>query len=198
MSYRMRFQLLVLAVILAGSFSSAQGQGRGVNADRTRAIEQADMDRLLMWAVPKDKESESMRVNRFKKIKEDFKDLQALNNKMMADAWMQEALDYSAIADMTSKIRGKANDLKDSLALPASEKPQTIEKMPDVTTVRQFRAGLLLLDKTIMSFVNNPVFQAANTMDVNLAKKASADLEQVISLTVDLKQNAQKLRKSAH
>ena len=199
MSHRMRLQLVVLAVILAGSFSSAQGQSRGVNADRTRAIEQADLDRLLMWAVPKDKESESMRVNRFKKIKDDFKDLQALNNKMMADAWMQEALDYSAIADMTSKIRGKANDLKDSLALPAaSEQPQTTEKMPDVTTVRQFRARLLLLDKTIMSFVNNPVFQAANTMDVNLAKKASADLEQVISLTFDLKQNAQKLRKAAH
>lgn len=197
MSHRTRFQLFALAVILAGSFSSAQGQGRGVNADRTRAIEQADLDRLLMWAVPKDKESESMRLSRFKKIKDDFKDLQALNNKMMADAWMQDALDYSAIADMTSKIRGKANDLKDSLALPESEKPP-IEKMPDVTTVRQFRAALLLLDKTIMSFVNNPVFQAANTMDVNLAKKASADLEQVISLTVDLKQNAQKLRKSAH
>ena len=99
---------------------------------------------------------------------------------------------------MTSKIRGKANDLKDSLSLPASEKSETPAKMPDVTTVRQFRAGLLLLDKTIMRFVNNPVFQAANTVDVNLAQKASADLEQVISLTLDLKQNAQKLRKSAH
>jgi hypothetical protein len=198
MSRRMRIQLLVIVVILAGSLSSAQGQGRGVNAERARAIEQADMDRLLLWAIPKDKESESVRLNLFKKIKEDFRDLQSLNNKMMADAWMQETLDYSSIADMTSKIRGKANDLKDSLSLPASEKSETPAKMPDVTTVRQFREGLLLLDKTIMRFVNNPVFQAANTVDVNLAKKASADLEQVISLTFDLKQNAQKLRKSAH
>jgi hypothetical protein len=47
-----------------------------------------------------------------------------------------------------------------------------------------------------MRFVNNPVFQAANSVDVNLAKKASDDLDQVISLTVDLKQNAQKLRKT--
>jgi len=198
MSPQMRFQLLVIAVILAGAVSSVQAQGRNSNADRTRAIEQADLDRLLLWAVPKDKESEAMRLNRFKKIKEDFRDLQSLNNKMMADAWMQETLDYPSIADMVSKIRGKANDLKDSLALPAPETTQTPAKMTDVTTVRQFRAGLLLLDKTIMGFVNNPVFQTANTMDVNLAKKASADLEQVISLTVDLKQNAQKLRKSAH
>ena len=61
---------------------------------------------------------------------------------------------------------------------------------------RLFREELLLLNKTIMRFVNNPVFQAANSVDVNLAKKASDDLDQVISLTLDLKQNAQKLRKT--
>jgi len=177
---------------MAVSFTCVQGQG---NAERARAIERADLDRILLWAVPKDKESDAMRLNRVKKIKEDFRDLQSLNNKMMADAWMQETLDYSSIADMVSKIRGKANDLKDSLALPQSEHPQTDLKTPAVTTARDFREELLLLDKKIMSFVNNPVFQAANTMDVNLAKKASSDLEHVLVLTVDLKQNAQKLRK---
>lgn len=196
MSYPTRFQLLLIVVILAGTLCSVQGQGRGVNAERARAIERADMDRMLMWAMPKDKESEAVRLNRFKKIKDDFRDLQSLNNKMMADAWLQDALDYSSIADMVSKIRGKANDLKDALSLPESEKPQTTEKPPEVTTVRQFRAELLLLDQTLMRFVNNPVFQAANTMDVNLAKKAHEDLEQVIALTLDLKQNAQKLRKA--
>jgi hypothetical protein len=115
---------------------------------------------------------------------------------MMADAWSQETLDYSSIADMVSKIRGKAADLKEGLSLPESEHSETASKTPAVTTVRQFREQLLLLDKTLMRFVNNPVFQANNTVDVNLAKKASADLEHVISLTGDLKQNAQKLRKS--
>ena len=190
-----RFHLLLIAVFLTCSFVSIKGQGRSVNAERARAIERADMDRLLMWALPKDRESEAVRLSRFKKIKEDFKALQSLNNKMMADAWVQDALDYSSIADMVSKIRGKANDLKDGLSLPESENRETASKAAEVSTVRQFREQLLLLDKTIMRFVSNPVFQAANTVDVNLAKKASSDLEQVISLTLDLKQNAQKLRK---
>lgn len=198
MLYRFKFQLLLIALTLAGSFSCVQGQGRAVNADRARAIERADMDRLLLWAVPKDKESESMRLSRFKKIKDDFRDLQSLNNKMMADAWSQDTLDYSAISEMVSKIRSKANDLKDGLSLPESDKPQTTLKMPAVTTVRQFREELLLLDKAVMRFVNNPVFQANNSVDVNLAKKASEDLEQAISLSIDLKQNAQKLRKTTH
>ena len=196
MSYRIRFQLLLIALALTASFSTVHGQGRGVNAERARAIERAEMDRLLLWAVPKDKESESVRVSRFKKIKDDFRDLQSLNNKMMADAWSQETLDYSSIADMVSKIRGKAADLKEGLSLPESEHSETASKTPAVTTVRQFREQLLLLDKTLMRFVNNPVFQANNTVDVNLAKKASQDLEHVLALTSDLKQNAQKLRKS--
>lgn len=197
MSYRLRFQVLLIALILAGSFSSVQGQRRSpTNRDTARAIERAEMDRLLRWAIPKDTETESMRVSRLKKIKDDFKDLQSLNNKMMADAWLQDTLDYSSIAEMVSKIRSKAKDLKDGLSLPESEKPQTALKMPTVTTVRQFREELLLLDKTILRFVTNPVFQANNTVDVNLAKKASEDLEQVILLAVDLKQNAQKLRKT--
>ena len=198
MSYAMKFQLALIALALAGSFSAVQGQGRGVNAERARAIERAEMDRLLLWAVPKDKESESMRLGRFKKIKDDFRDLQSLHNKMMADAWMQDTLDYSAIEEMVSKIRGKANDLRDGLRLPGSEPPQIASKKPAVETVRQFREELLLLDKTTMRFVTNPVFQAANTVDVILAKQASEDLEQIIFLTVDLKQNAQRLRKTAH
>lgn len=198
MSYPMGFRSVLMLLALAVSFTCVQGQGRGVNAERARAIERAEMDRLLLWAVPKDKESEAMRVSRFKKIKDDFRDLQSLNNKMMADAWMQDALDYSAITDMVSKIRSKANDLKEGLSLPESENSQTALKTPAVTTDRQFREQLLLLDKTLMRFVTNPVFQAANTVDVNLAKKASNDLEQVISLSFDLKQNALKLRKANH
>ena len=193
MSRRIKFQLMLIALTLVAS-SSVQGQ-RSRNRDQARRIERAEMERLLLWAVPKD-ESESVRVSRFKKIKDDFRDLQALHNKMMAEAWMKDTLDYSSIADTVSKIRGKANDLKEGLSLPASENPQADLKVPAVASVRQFREELLLLDKKIMSFVNNPVFQAANTVDVNLAKQASADLEHVMLLTVDLKQNAQKLRKT--
>ena len=198
MSNRTRLQLLLIALTLAVSLSDVQGQRRSPNTDRARAIERYELNRLLLLAVPKDNESESMRLNRLKKIRDDFRDLQSLNNKMMADAWAQDTLDYSYIADMVSKIRSKANDLKGGLSLPQPENPQTASKPPAATSVREFREELLLLDKTLMRFVNNPVFQAANTVDVNQAKKASDDLEQVIFLTFDLKQNAQKLRKTSH
>jgi len=194
----MRFQLLTITLTLAASVSSVQGQGRSPNSERARSIERAEMDRLLTWALPSNKDSEATRLNRFKKIKDDFRDLQSLNNKMMADAWLQDSLDYSSIAEMVSRIRGKAKDLKESLSLPESDESEKASTVPTITTVRQFREELLLLDKTLMGFVTNPVFQAANTLDIDQAKKASRDLEQVITLTDELKQNAQKLRKTIH
>jgi len=198
MAYPTNFQLLLFVLVLTISSGCVPGQGRSSSREQTRAIERADMDRLLLFATPKDKEPEAVRESRFKKIKDDFRSLQSLNNKMMADAWLQDALDYSSIADMVSKIRGKANDLKDSLSLPEAEKSDAAEKMPAATTARQFRERLLLLDKTIMRFVTNPVFQATNTLNINQAKNASADLDQVIALSDDLKQNAQKLRTPTH
>ena len=74
MSYPTRSQLFFMALILVGSFSAVSGQGRGVNAERARAIEQAEMDRLLLWAIPKN-ESESTRQSRLNKIKKDKREI---------------------------------------------------------------------------------------------------------------------------
>ena len=86
MSYPMRVQLLLIALIVTGSFCEVSGQG---NAERARAIERADLDRILLWAVPKDRESEAMRQSRVKNIKDDIRDIQNFNNKMMALAGSQ-------------------------------------------------------------------------------------------------------------
>src|SRR5262245_16444593 len=139
----MRFQLLLTALVLVVSFSGVQGQAHSRNRDRARAIERAEMDRLLLWAMPKDTESESVRLSRLKKIKDEFRELQTLNNKMMADAWLQDKLYYSSIAEMVSKIRGKANDLKDGLSLPDSEEAEAVSKLSALASVRQFREELL-------------------------------------------------------
>ena len=56
MSYPIRFRSVLILLAMAVSFTCVQGQ---VNAERARAIERADLDRILVLAVPKDKESEA-------------------------------------------------------------------------------------------------------------------------------------------
>ena len=114
---------------------------------------------------------------------------------MMAEAWARETLDYGFVSDMVSRIRGKATRLKFNLNLPD---PGNLEKDPldqNVANANDFRAALMTLDRTIMRFVSNPLFQKPNTIEVNQAMNARKDLESVIELTANLKKIALRLRK---
>jgi hypothetical protein len=193
--------LLPVLFILMTSIVETRGQRAGLNQpsmrDRVRAIQRADMDRLLIFSTPAKKESDSGRAAVMKQIREDFRDLQGLNNKMMAEAWARETLDYSFVSDMVSRIRGKATRLKLNLNLPDAGNFEKPAKVHNVDTAREFRALLLILDQTIMQFVTNPLFKTANTLEVNQASKARRDLEKVISLTADLKRTASRLDKTS-
>ena len=183
-------------ILLTTCIGEARGQQGSSNhpsmRDQVRAIQRAEMDRILLMAVPAKTDSEANRVAVMKQIRQDFRDLQGLNNKMMADAWAQETLDYSAISDMVSRIRGKAVRLKSNLNLPSSGSSEKVAHS-DISTSREFRAALLVLDRTIMSFVNNPLFKDPKTIEVNQATSARQDLESVIELAADLKKLASKL-----
>jgi hypothetical protein len=132
-----------------------------------------------------------------KQISEDFKDLQGLNNKMMAEAWSRPELDYRYISDMVSQIRGKATRLKSNLALPEAEDDQTKQLDANLSDTEKFRAALLQLDRHIMSFATNPLFQKADVVEVDLANRASRDLAVVVELSRKLKRIAVRLGKAA-
>jgi hypothetical protein len=188
--------LLLLAqtlILLAAGTTGTQGQ-----ASRARVLEINRKERerqLILQPLPAKKDDDSVRLAVLKQIKEDFKNIQGLNNTMMAKAWSREELDYDYISDKVSQIRAKAVRLKTNLSLP--EAKDVDKKQPDsvVTGVKEFRAALLLLDASIMSFVTNPLFKEGKVVEVNLAAKASQDLETVVQLTNSIKKAASALNK---
>lgn len=192
--------LIPALILLATCIGYARGQQGGSNRpsmrDQVRSIQRADMDRLLLSSLPAKANSESSRAAVMKQIREDFKDLQGLNNKMMAEAWARETLDYSFVSDMVSRMRGKAIRLKMNLSLPDSGSLEKAASDP-VSNSREFRAALLVLDRSIMSFITNPLFMKPNTIDVNQATRARKDLESVIELAADLKKVASRLAKAS-
>ncbi|MDQ2936482.1 MAG: hypothetical protein M3R67_03140 [Acidobacteriota bacterium] len=187
--------LLLLATCIGETRGQQSGSNHPSMRDQVRAIQRADLDRLLLSSLPAKTDSESSRVAVMKQIREDFKDLQGLNNKMMAEAWARETLDYFSMSDMVSRIRGKAVRLKMNLNLPDSGNIEKVASDPNISNSREFRAALLVLDRSIMSFVTNPLFQKPNTIEVNQATRAGQDLESVIERTADLKKIASRLAK---
>jgi hypothetical protein len=186
--------ILVYACAIA-----TQGQSRSQPSarDTARQIQRVERDQqLLLKPLPPKKEDDSARRAALKQSKEDFKNIQGINNKMMANAWAKEELDYNSISDSISQIKSKAIRLKSNLSLPEPEK-ENEEKQLDlaVASVKDFRAALLRLDKSIMSFVTNPLFKESSVMEVSLATRASHDLEMVIDLSENLQKAAKSLNK---
>ncbi|MCM3901380.1 MAG: hypothetical protein ND866_06720 [Pyrinomonadaceae bacterium] len=184
--------------VLSACMVTTQAQRSGASAARdvVRSISQKEMDQLLFLKPILAPKYEPARRIVLKQINEDFKDLQGLNNKMMAQAWSTPELDYRYISDMVSQIRGKATRLKTNLALPEAkdERKQTEDNF---SNAEKFRAALLQLDRHIMSFATNPLFQKPGVIEVDLANRASRDLALVVELSGKLKKSAGKLGKPA-
>ena len=192
-------QLFVQAAILLSLSITAQGQRSGQPSirDTVRAIERKEMDRLLLLKPLTETKDNPARRAVLKQISEDFRDMQGLNNKMMAQAWAREELDYRYISDMVSQIRGKAARLKLNLSLPEADADEKKQTLGEISSAKEFRSGLLLLDEQIMRFATNPLFQKPNVVDVDLANQASRDLTAVVELSGKLKGIASRLSKTA-
>jgi hypothetical protein len=196
-----RFTLAApLLVLLATCTTGAYAQ-RPVSTAReaVRAVQQKDMDQLLqMKLLPATREENVARQLALKQIAADFKELQLLNNKMMSEAWSKKELDYGFISDMVSHIRAKASRLRVNLNLPQARNWEQSSANRTITNSGEFRAALLSLDQTIMSFVSNPLFQKPNTIEVKQGTEARRDLEIIIGFTDDLKKTATRLSKLEH
>jgi hypothetical protein len=190
-----------ILLVSLGLAVEVRGQRAGSNApsmgDQARAIQRADLDRLLISSLPARTDSKSNRAEVLKQIRMDFKELQEVNNKMMAATWARESLDYSFLSDMISRIKEKANRLKMNLDLPAPDDIQEAASARPISSSGEFRTALRMLDQTIQRFVNNPIFQSANTVEIDRAAKARHDLESIILMSNDLKKTASRLGKSA-
>jgi hypothetical protein len=193
----------MIVVVLSGFAFDAQAQRPGMPSqpnplrDQVLTINRQEMDRLLLLKPIPSLSDKPARQLLLKQIREDFRDLQNLNNRMMSEAWAREALDYGFVADMISQIRKTANRLKVNLNLP---KPGEVNngRRSYPSNHKDFRASLLIFDKTIMRFVTNPVFQNANTIDVIQATRARQDLETVIELAFCLRKVASTFGKAAN
>lgn len=194
--------LSLIAIALIPAFvltASAQRGGSGrPNPDATRTTINDETFRELMKMERENKNpagdnSEATRAL-LKQTGDDFRQIQNINNKMMAQVYAAETIDYDRTSAAIAQINTKATRLKNNLALP---NPKDVKKKDlTVSGVKEFKAALLLMDRSIMSFVTNPIFRKPNVMEVESATRASQDLADIITLSATLKRTADNLKNS--
>ncbi len=128
-------------------------------------------------------------------IKEDFWRLQVVDREMSPMALPGVALDAKFVANSATEIRKRAGRLKFNLMLPEAEKGNKLAAWEVVADAEQLKPSLAVLSEMIVRFVNNPMFQSANTVGADLGAKAQRDLEDIIELSDRIKRSSKKLNK---
>ncbi len=192
--------LWLIGIALVPAFvvtvSAQRGRPGRPNPDATRTTINDETFRELMKMErehrnPAKDNSEVTRAL-LKQTGDDFKAIQNINNKMMAEVYATEKVDYERTSAAIAQINTKAIRLKNNLSLPT---PQDVKRKDlTVSGVKEFKAALLLMDHSIMSFVNNPIFQKPNLVEIESATRASQDLAEIITLSATLKKIADNLK----
>lgn len=147
-------------------------------------------------ARPRTSEEEKLALTQ---IAEDYQRIQLINNRMMSGAMSRPVPIFKDIAEATAEIKRRANRMRDNLRLPAPEKSDSVKatRPLHVNDAAQMKAALLDLDRSIMSFIKNPIFKNTGVVDLEEAMKASRDLVTIIEWSQLLTKEARKLSKSA-
>ena len=117
-------------------------------------------------------------------IREDFRRLQSIDAERIRPSITGNVIDYSKVAKASSNIERRAVRLKNNLALPNTNDTPT---EPENTL--NYLDQLKRVDSAILSFVSNPIFQTAKVIDVQLAEKATRDLDEIIRISRLLQRN---------
>jgi len=129
-------------------------------------------------------------------LKEDFRQLQIVNNELMKRTFLPRSSGIPPITprevrSSLGEIQNRARRLKMNFRLPEVEADKNAKESAAVT----LSSGLLILDERVMRFVDNPIFQQLLVVDARLSVKAAEDLDVILRLTESLRKLAKEDRK---
>jgi malonyl CoA-acyl carrier protein transacylase len=203
-----RFLLLGAAVVaLASAFSqTVYGQTPEQIEDAKRAEmnrRAADDERrmasweLSMAGVRRPPERRRDATLAYNQIREDYKQIQIVNNDLARNVATSGALDFKYITKSVSDIKARALRLKENLVLPEDKKPVERPKLEVAAEAVRLKNALVVLDNLVMQFVNSPIFEQAKAVNVEQATKARRGLEEIIELSDQIKKCVEKMKSTA-
>jgi len=188
--------------LLSAAFLFAQVSDGGVqtnSADPFReALERRSRETALRRVTMIGTHTSDPRLQRalIAQMNEDFKQLQVIRLGMVKDIADGKSFEYKRLASDASEIKKRAQRLRSSLALlEDKDAGKTTEKDAgyDARTIQDAASDLCL---QISRFTTNPLFNPGAVYNLRYATEADQALDTVITLSVNIKNSAEKLRRS--
>ena len=133
-------------------------------------------------------------------LKEDFRNIQLLRNKLVRHLQSDKPLNYKLIANETGEINKRAGRLKTHLLRVAPEAGKTEQEKKEQEQAEiedgQMSVALFKMCKRIDSFTESPVFKVPDVIDLKQSDKASRELRDIIRLSAGIRRAAERLHKT--
>jgi hypothetical protein len=130
----------------------------------------------------------------FAEIKEDFERIQIINNDVLQAGPSNATTDYERVSESAGEIGRRAIRLRSNLFAPDPGKHS--KEIKSDTEDRELKQLLKLLDDSIASFTNSPIFKNTKVVTPKDSLTAQEELEKVIKLSGRIKNEADRLKKS--
>jgi len=132
-----------------------------------------------------------------KQINEDFKQIQIVRNEMVRNLLANKPLDYKLISEETSEINKRADRLRTYLMPTVPEGQDKKPKSQIEFEGGEMKDALVQLCNLIANFIDNPILQTPDRVDVQESARAGGDLLSIIELSDNIKRSADRLKKTS-
>lgn len=200
-------QLIVLMCAglfaLAGLDASAQREAPAGASDKNladRGIKDRsiELERIKRDAGKPDRKNEATDTARFEEVKEDFENIQRLQDEILKAYTTGKQIEIQTIAANAEQVNKRAMRLEANLFPVANQtkgkkSKETQKEDPALPALPQDLKSLIVeQDNTLAKFVANPMFTNPTVANVNDQATARADLQKLIRLSAALRGEAEK------
>jgi len=171
-------------------------------ADRGVKDRSIELERIKRDAAKPDRKNEaqsSTDAARFEELKEDFENIQRLQDEVLTAYRTGKQIETQKIAGNAEQINKRAIRLESNL-FPTTEEKKSSKKSKEVQKEepalpplpQDLKSLIAEQDNTLAKFVANPMFTNPSVANVNDQATARADLQKLIRLSAALKTEAEK------
>jgi len=155
-----------------------------------------EYDRTLNVMKNDAKAASARRRSLFPQINEDFQRIQVIHNEIVRMLQPDKGLNYDRLADLTNDMKKRSARLRDNLALPQPQKPDTPATHSEAIDEVHLKKTIADLHDVIVSFVANPIFKNLGVVDAKVVDGAGENLDDIIDLSEEIKREAKLLGKT--
>ena len=154
----------------------------------------AEFERIKRESVKlRPRESDKKQEIKFAEIKEDFENIQKLQDGIVKSYSTEKEINYSKISESATDMRSKALRLNSNLFGTKSDQANVSENSnkAEKDSVRNL---IIELDNTIGLFIGSPIFQNTKVVDQKASEIAQSNLKKILNLSEALSREADKMK----